>query len=182
MKNEDTAQPLSGEKRWHALLRGQIINATTIKFSRAVQLADQKAQALIFLNSILIPMALNWIEKPQFHHPAILCIITSICSILAAIICIYPKRKAGRKEKGTFNFLHFNDIGHIERDEFLDEFMPIFNDPQKLAETAVRDLHDTAKNGMIPKFFWLKLAYAIFFFGNLIAVIWSVSSIITTGA
>jgi len=169
---------LTDTVRWQGLLRGQIINATTVKFSRGIQLADQKAQALIFLNSILIPVALNWIDKPQFHYPAIICILTALCSILAAIICIYPKRKEGRREKGTFNYLHFNDIGHIKRDEFLDEFMPIFNDPGKLAQTAVTDLHDTAKNSMLPKFFWLKVSYATFFFGNLLSVLWSLYSVI----
>jgi len=159
-------------------LRGQIISATTVKFSRGIQLADQKAQALILLNSILIPLSLNWIDKPEFHYAAILSIATALASILAAIICIYPKRKTGRREKGTFNYLHFNDIGHIDRQEFIDEFMPIFNDPGKLAETAVNDLHDTAQNAMIPKFFWLKLAYITFFIGNMIAVIWSVCTII----
>lgn len=164
-------QPLEGQKRWEALLRGQIVGATTLKFSRGIQLADQKAQALIFLNTILIPLALNWIDEPQFHTSALICIVAASCSILAAIICIYPKRKAGRTDKGTLNYLHFNDIGHMSREEYLDAFLPIFNDPKLLAETAVKDLHDTARNSMLPKFFWLKVAYTIFFFGNLIAII-----------
>jgi len=157
--------------RWEALLRGQIISATTLKFVNVIRLADQKAQALIFLNSILIPVALNWLDKPEFHMASIICIATGMCSILAAIMCIYPKRKAGRKDKDTFNFLHFNDIGHMKRDEFLDEFLPIFNDPSKLAEIAVKDIHDVARNSMIPKFFWLKIAYAVFFIGNFFAII-----------
>lgn len=164
------------QERWEGLLRGQVINATTAKFASAIHLADQKAQVLIFLNSILIPVALNWIDKPLFHTAALISIVTALCSILAAIICIYPKRKAGRKADGTLNLLHFNDIGHMPRKEFLEDFLPIFNNPGKLAEIAVNDLYDTAQNAMIPKFFWLKVAYAIFFLGNLAAVIWSVSS------
>ena len=160
------------KERWQALLRGQIIGATTAKFASVIRLADQKAQALIFLNSILVPVAINWISKPEFHTAAIITIVTALSSIFAAIICIYPKRKAGRKDRDTFNFLHFNDIGHMDRDDFLDEFMPLFNDPSKLAEVAIKDMHDVAKNAIIPKFFWLKLAYAIFFFGNLAAVLY----------
>jgi len=158
------------KQRWEGLLRGQIIGATTAKFASVIRLADQKAQALIFLNSILIPVAINWIDKPEFHTAAIISIITALSSILAAIICIYPKRKPGRKDRDTFNFLHFNDIGHMNRQEFLDDFMPIFNEPAKLAETAVKDLHDVAKNAIIPKFFWLKIAYTIFFLGNVSAI------------
>ncbi len=164
---------LDNTQRWQALLRGQIINATTTKFMNGIQLADQKAQALILMNSILIPVALNWIEKPQFHIGAIICIITCLISIFAAIICIYPKRKPARKSRERMNLLHFNDIGHMSREEYLDIMRPIFNDPSQLAQLALKDLHDVSKNAMIPKFFWLKVAYTIFFLGNLCAVTWS---------
>ena len=156
--------------RWEALLRGQVITVTTNKYFDYVQLADNKAQALIILNSILIPVALNWMEKDAFHWSAIISIITAVISIMTAIICIYPKRRAGRKPDGSINYLHFGDIGQIREEEFLDEFMPIFNSPGALAETAVKDLHDTARRIIRPKFFWLKMSYVSFFMGNLIAI------------
>lgn len=176
----DTIQPLpepNDKRQWEALLRGQIVTTTTAKFFNYVALADQKAQGLIFMNSILIPVALNWIDKPQYHWSAVICIFTAVLSILAALICIYPKRRGGRKPDGTFNLLHFGDVGRMREDEFMEEFMPRFNDSSKLAETAIKDLHDVARRIIRPKFFWLKLSYIMFFCGNLLAIACALYSI-----
>lgn len=53
------------KEHWEALLRGQVLNATTQKFIYYVGMADQKAQAMIILNSILIPVVINWVGKPS---------------------------------------------------------------------------------------------------------------------
>lgn len=163
--------PAVDKARWEALFRGQVISTTTTKFFNYVALADQKAQGLIFINSILIPVAINWMSEPDFHNSSIICIFTSVLSIMAAMICIYPKRRKGKKPDGTFNLLHFGDIGRMREAEFMEEFMPIFNEPSKLAEIAAKDIHDVARRIIRPKFFWLKLSYIIFFFGNLAAII-----------
>lgn len=170
-KSKNSKIPESPDKyRWEALFRGQILSTTTTKFFNYVALADQKAQGLIFMNSILIPVALNWIDKPQYHLSALICIFTAVLSIMAALICIYPKRRGGRKPDGTFNLLHFGDIGRMKEEEFMAEFQPKFNDPAKLAEIAAKDIHDVARRIIRPKFYWLKFSYIVFFFGNLGAI------------
>ncbi|MAE52116.1 MAG: hypothetical protein CMH27_09930 [Micavibrio sp.] len=158
------------KERWGALFRGQIIGTTIRKFSGYVALADQKAQGLIFMNSILIPVAMNWIENPGYRVGALICIVTAIFSILAALICIYPKRRAGRKPDGTINLLHFGDIAKLKEEDFLDEFLPVYNDLNLLSEAAAKDMHDVARRVIRPKFYWLKLSYIIFFCGNLAAI------------
>lgn len=164
--------PESADKeRWAALYRGQIITTTIRKFYSYVALADQKAQGLIFMNSILIPVAMNWIEHPGYRVGALICIITAVFSIMSAMICIYPKRRAGRKPDGTINLLHFGDIALLKEHEFLDEFLPVFNDLNLLSEAAAKDMHDAARRIIRPKFYWLKLSYLVFFFGNLAAII-----------
>lgn len=157
-------------ERWAALYRGQLIGTTIRKFYNYVNLADQKAQGLIFLNTILIPVAFHWIEMPGYRIGALICITTAVISITAAMICIYPKRRAGRKPDGTINLLHFSDIAQMKEHEFLDEFLPVFNDLSLLSEAAAKDMHDTARRIIRPKFFWLKFSYISFFFGNLAAV------------
>ena len=49
-----------------------------------------------------------------------------------------------------------------------------------LAEETVKDLHDVAQNIIIPKFFWLKVAYGSFFVGNVIAISITMVSISTS--
>ena len=165
------------KKRWEALLRGQVLGTTTTKFFNYVALADQKAQGLIFMNSILIPVALNWIQDDRFQLSATISVMTAIFSIMMALICIYPKRRAGRKPDGTMNYLHFGDIAQMSEPEFLEEFLPVVNDPSRLAEAAVKDMHDVARRIIRPKFYWLKFSYMIFFFGNLAAILWTLHMI-----
>jgi hypothetical protein len=165
---------------WAGLLRGQVIAAVMDKFSAYIQLADQKAQAMIILNSILVPVALGWLNEPTFKYGAIIGILTAMISILASILCIYPKRRTGHKPDGTRNLLHFGDAGRMSETDYLEAFNPIFNDLNKLAEETVKDLHDVAQNIIIPKFFWLKVAYGSFFVGNVIAISITMVSISTS--
>ncbi|MCD8497565.1 MAG: hypothetical protein LRZ85_05465 [Alphaproteobacteria bacterium] len=83
------------EGRWAAVLRGQILGTTTHKFFNYVSLADQKAQVLIILNSVLIPVAINGMSIPFLHDAAIVSMLTGIISIYMAIVCIFPKRRSG---------------------------------------------------------------------------------------
>lgn len=155
---------------WEAMLRGQVYSATSAKFVNYINIADQKAQAMIILNSILIPVTLSWVDKENFGLAATISIIAAFTSILSSIMCIYPKRRNGKKPDGTYNLLHFGDIGRMREQKYLDLINPIFNDLNELSEEALKDLHDIARRVIIPKFFWLKIAYGAFFIGNLIAV------------
>lgn len=165
-----TFDQLDTKERWGALLRGQILTVTTQKFFNYVNLADQKAQVLIILNSVLIPVSINGLSIPYLHDAAIVSMMTAIASIYMAIVCIFPKRRSGRKPDGSINLLHFGDIALMKEEAFLKEFLPYFNDLGGLAEIAAKDLHDIARRVIRPKFFWLKLSYITFFIGNFIAI------------
>ena len=151
-------------------MRGQVMTATTNKFSVILRLVDQKAQVMILLNSFIIPVCLRSLENDKFQEAAILSILASVLSIWAAIICIYPKRKYRKQGHRELNLLHFNDIGHMGQQEYLDQMLPKFNDTSKLAELVVQDLYDTSRYSIIPKFIWLKVSYSFFWMGNVIAI------------
>ena len=167
--------------RWAALLRGQVLTATTQKYFNFINLADQKSQAMIILNSVLIPFILTWVGKPGFGFAATISLIAAIASIFAAIISIYPRRRAGVKPDGTRNLLHFSDVSQLTEDEFLNEFLPVYNDASQLSEVAIKDLHDMARRIIKPKYFWLKISYGVFFIGNLIAVAFALFALWTDG-
>jgi hypothetical protein len=157
--------------RWPALMRGQVLSAAVNKYARLIQLVDKKAQVMIFLNSILIPVCFNGLDNPIFQYACMVSIATACISILASIICIYPKRRRRKIGDENINYLHFNDIGHLEREEYMNAFVPILSDPERLTKAAVHDLYDTAKNSILPKYYWIKIAYGTFFVGNLLAII-----------
>jgi hypothetical protein len=155
---------------WDSVLRATILSSTTQRLYSLISTADQKAQGLILLNSIIVPIAISQMDNPDLQYGMIMAILTAVFSILTAILCVYPKRRGGSKPDGTKNYLHFGDIGRMREEDYLKEFRPFFNNPQKLSEVAVKDLHDISRRILMPKFFWLKTAYIVFFMGNVLAI------------
>lgn len=156
--------------KWASMLRGQVMAATTLKLMQLMRMLDQKAQIMILLNSILIPFCIKSYESGMFKYAAGISIVTALISIMMAIICIYPKRKYRKSGDPGINLLHFNDIGHMEEEEYLKLFMPEFNDLSRFSRMVVHDIHDTSRHSIIPKYIWLKISYSVFFFGNLLAI------------
>lgn len=155
---------------WYRLFRASVLTNTVTKFFSYVRLADQKCQAMIVLNTIIIPVALSWIERPEYKLGATISIVTALISIMTGIICIYPKRRTGKKPDGTRNLLHFSDVGYMTEAEYLAEMQPMLTDTRKLSVIVLKDIHDVSRRILRPKFFWLKLSYLSFFIGNLIAL------------
>lgn len=158
-------------EKWKGLMRGQVMSATVNKFSVILRLLDQKAQVMIFLNSIIVPVCINSIGKDGLRDAAIISVVTAVLSILAAMICIYPKRRYRKSGDRELNLLHFNDIGHLDKDEYMNRFKSVLDTPDKLAETVVNDLYDTSRYSILPKFMWLKVSYATFAIGNILAIV-----------
>ncbi|MGB0719486.1 MAG: Pycsar system effector family protein [Bdellovibrionales bacterium] len=171
MANDSQEQPFPVDKRWEGLVRGAVLASHTTKLYGYITLADQKAMGLIILNSIIIPVAMNQLHEGNFMIASTVAIITGVIGVFMAIWCIFPKRSRAKKPNGTRNHLHFSDIGQMSEDEYLAAFMPIYNDRSLLAQEVVKDYHDVSKRVLIPKFKLLKTAYAVFFLGNLAAVI-----------
>lgn len=69
------------QKKWEALLRGQVIGATVNKFAIILRMIDQKAQVMIFLNSILIPVCIQAIEEGAFVDASKISIAAAVLSI-----------------------------------------------------------------------------------------------------
>ena len=161
-----------------AALRATLLASTTQRLYNLIGTADQKAQVLILLNSIIVPIAFSALSRHELEKVAILAICTAIYSILMSIFSIYPKRRRGHKPDGTRNMLHFGDIGRMSEKEYLEAFQPIFNEPAKFSEEAIKDLHDISRRILLPKLFWLKLAYIGFFLGNFCAVILALYTIL----
>ena len=163
--------PAKSQMLWQGLVRASILSATTHKLYRYISLADQKAMGLIIVNSAIIPFAMNGLDNhSDFKIPATLAIITGTISIMMAIICIFPKRRGGRKPIGQRNLLHFSEIAMLSEDEFMAEFNPVYNDRGALSQAVIKDIYDVSSRVLAPKFWLLKASYIVFFIGNLIAI------------
>ncbi len=174
---EPTKDNFDHVAQWEGLLRGQILSVTTQKLFNYINVVDQKAQMVIILNSFIIPVLMTSINTPEYRVGVTIAVITGIFSIMWATICIYPKRRSGRKPDGTINHLHFGDIGGMTEQEYLTSFKPIYNDKARLTEEVVKDIHDISRRILRPKFRALKLSYLVFFYGNLLAIGYTIAHV-----
>ena len=168
-------EDFTNQKRWEGLGRGQILSSTVNKLNNAIRLIDQKAQVMLVINSITIPIGLSWIQKEQFLLGAIAVILTALWTMFFSIIAIYPRSrkltKIKSKKQNRSNLLHWGDIWAMSEEEYLQKVRPIVNDISLLTEACLKDIHDISANVLRHKFFWIRFTYYSFFLGNIIAII-----------
>lgn len=173
----DVKEEFPNQKRWEGLARGQILSSTVRKLNNAIRLIDQKAQVMLIINSITIPIGLSWIQKEQFLYAAIAVILTAMWTMFFSIIAIYPRsRKVTKlrdKKLNRSNLLHWGDIWVMTEEEYLERARPIVNDVSLLTEACLKDIHDISRNVLRHKFFWIRFTYYSFFIGNIAAIIFA---------
>ncbi|MDD9900543.1 MAG: DUF5706 domain-containing protein [Alphaproteobacteria bacterium] len=164
LNNAPEQQEDPHQKKWEAVARGAVIGATMSKFTTYISIADQRARGMILVNSFIIPVAMAGLALPGMHWAALLAICASLCSIVPSMIALYPKHRSVNRERPYLLF--HRDIAAMEEEEYLEAMRGHFNEPHKLSELAVRDFYNVSKRVIGPKFFWIKVSYLVFFFGN----------------
>jgi hypothetical protein len=157
----------SQDERWAGLFRGGVISAIIAKHVGYLTSADTRAQGLIILNSGLASIALTGIKNPSYALPATLCIVTAIVTIILCVLALYPKQLGARSSMNVFHYAHFK---RMSEQEYLSEMKKALSDNSLLAEMVAKDLYHLGKKVLAPKYFFLRLAYAAFLIGQLVAV------------
>lgn len=155
--------------KWKGLFRGSLLSTTINKHVSYVGFSDRRAQGIITINALLIPIALSGSQNPLFQMGSIITIFTAVLSICSSFISLYPK-KYGHKTHSHQDLLHFSQIQKLSENQYLELMRKALVDTSTLAEMAARDLYHLSKRVLGPKFFWLKISYFIFLIGNLIAI------------
>lgn len=157
------------QSRWQGLFRGSLLSTTINKQINYVGFADRRAQGIITINAILIPVAINGSQNPLFQLGSILAVLTAILSISAATYSLYPKSYTTKKEHHKY-LLHFSQIQKLSESHYMKLMKEALADTGKLAELATHDLYHLSTRILKPKFFWLKVSYFIFLFGYIISI------------
>ena len=157
------------QSRWQSLFRGSLLSTTINKHVSYVGLADRRAQAILTINSVLIPLAISGGQNPLFRTGAIIAVLTAILSITAALYSIYPKAYSRMSSKNPL-LLHFSQIQKLSEFQYLEYMKKALEDTGRLAEMATQDIYYLSTHVLAPKFFWLKISYTIFFIGYLLSI------------
>jgi hypothetical protein len=150
-----------------------------------IQIADNKANMIISINSIIISVIItingfgvisdSFQNKTDIVVPVTLIILTCLTSVVYAIQAARPhliKPKKGEQEKHAKNasMLFFGTISRKTMDEYLDEMDDLLKSREMIYKNMTIDIYNQGKV-LKRKYHLLSIAYLIFMYGFVFSVL-----------
>jgi predicted metal-dependent HD superfamily phosphohydrolase len=144
------------------------------------QMADNKANILITINSIILSVVVSVLvrkleENPNLVVPTILLIAVCLSTTVFAILSTRPNLTAGRftrddiKGKRT-NLLFFGNFHAMDVQEYEWSMKEMMKDADYLYGSLIKDIYYLG-TVLGKKYKFLRIAYNIFMFGYVVAII-----------
>src|SRR5215216_5923912 len=154
-------------------------------------MADGKAQVMISVNSIIISVTLSVLVArisfyPHFIAPASILLATCLVSITFSILSTRPSISSGKfteediRNKKT-NLLFFGNFHRMQLEDYQWGMNQMIKDREYLYNTMMMDIYFLGVV-LARKYRFLRIAYTIFMYGLIVAVIAFAVAAITTEA
>ena len=144
------------------------------------QMADNKANILITINSIILSVVVSVLirkleEDPRLIVPTILLVSVCLATIVFAILATRPNVSAGRftrediKNKRT-NLLFFGNFHGMSVEDYEWSMKQMMKDADYLYGSLIKDIYYLGRV-LGKKYKFLRIAYNIFMFGFVISIL-----------
>jgi predicted metal-dependent HD superfamily phosphohydrolase len=153
---------------------------TSNNSQRLSGLADNKAHILITVNSIILSAIISMLlrklsENAYLMIPTLILLGVSLTSMIFAILSTRPAlpRKFSvlhNKEIDQINLLFFGNFYHLKMEEYVEGMHRLMRDQEHLYDTLIKDVYLQGKV-LGKKYFLLRVAYTVFMFGLIGAVL-----------
>jgi len=153
---------------------------TSNNHQRLSDMADNKAQILITVNSIILSVLISVLlrkleENPNLVVPVVLLLSVNLVAIVFSILATRPHVSAGvftRKEvnEKKVNLLFFGNFYKMNLDDYTNSVFQMMEDRDYLYRSLIKDVY---AQGVVlgRKYKLLRVAYNVFMFGIVISVI-----------
>ena len=157
-----------------------LLKVTSSTDQRLSDMADNKAQILITVNSIIISAIISLVLRKLKDNsflivPSYLLLTVSLITMILAILSTRPSIPRGKfsikdLEDKKANLLFFGNFYRMKLDDFAIGMKQVLNDKEYLYESLIKDIHT---QGVVlgRKYRLLRAAYNVFMFGLIIAII-----------
>jgi hypothetical protein len=152
----------------------QMIRQTRAHHVSLSSLADKKANMMLTIASLMIPLSTGFLYEDRSHLAAATLIGFCVLTILLAAYSAMPKIKVANKQgkkpeidEDSFNLLFFGSFIRMGYREFEDEMGKMMNDPNKVYETQVREIYTMGHYLARKKYKFLQFSYYSFIIGIL---------------
>jgi len=153
---------------------------TSNNHQRLSDMADNKAQILITVNSIILSVLISVLlrkleENPNLVVPVVLLLSVNLVAIVFSILATRPHVSAGtftRKEvnEKKVNLLFFGNFYKMNLEDYTNSVFQMMDDRDYLYRSLIKDVY---AQGVVlgRKYKLLRVAYNVFMFGIVISVI-----------
>jgi len=133
-------------------------------------LADQKANMIITVCSIIISLVIPRIFDELLRYSVMTLALTCLLTILFAVYSSLPKyagkREGAMKAKNpNFNVIFFGDFTHLDYPDFESELEKVINDHDLVYESLAKDLYALGRVLHDKKYRFIRYSYLTFMVG-----------------
>ena len=150
-------------------------------------MADQKANIMITVASIVFSITIANLDNEVMKWPLLTFVVGSFFSLLFAIFAIipstdYPKDKNGEIDRKSplFNPLFFGHFAHLPIDEYKEDYAETLMTDDLVYDALAGEMYFSGKALALVKYKWLRWSYGMFLFGMIGSIVITVYSLFTT--
>ena len=142
-------------------------------------MADQKANIMITVASIVFSITIANLDNEVMKWPLLTFAIGSFFSLLFAIFAIipntdYPTKKGSKeidRESPLFNPLFFGHFAHLSIEEYKEDYAETLMTDDKVYDAMAGDIYGQGKVLALNKYKFLKWSYTSFLWGMSSAIV-----------
>ena len=140
---------------------------------RLTVMADQKANIMITVASIVFSVTVANLDNEVMKWPLLFFAFGCTISLLAAIFAIipqtgYPKKPGSDeidRESPAFNPLFFGHFAHIPIEEYKEDYAETLMTDDRIYDALAGDIYGIGTTLMNNKYMWLRRSYMAFLVG-----------------
>ena len=142
-------------------------------------MADQKANIMITVASIVFSITIANLDNEVMKWPLLTFVVGSFFSLLFAIFAIipntdYPKKKGSQeidRDSPLFNPLFFGHFAHLSIEEYKEDYAETLMTDDKVYDAMAGDIYGQGKVLALNKYKFLKWSYTSFLWGMSSAIV-----------
>ena len=152
----------------------QMIRQTRAHHVNLSLMADKKANMMLTIASILIPLSIGFLYDERSHLAAVTLIGFCVLTILLAAYAAMPKFKSDTNSHSTpdlkdtsFNLLFFGSFIRMSYSEYKNAMEKMMNDSNEVYETQIREIYTMGQYLGQKKYRFVQFSYLSFIAGVL---------------
>ena len=150
----------------------QMLRQTRAHHVQLSQMADSKANMIMTVGSILVPLSIRYLQIPQFQAAAMIMIVFCILTVVLSTYAALPKTKT-RQPSGnlpaaqnpSFNLLFFGSFAGMDYPDFEDAMEEVMNNHNQTYEIQIREIYIMGRHLERSKYRFVRLSYQSFITG-----------------